>query len=1030
MAPQEYRALKKAFVAGQVVPQDQFNGSNFAGQSHTEVQLLLANYVDGRGVFRCPELGPVPSCPDGHAVVETLRELASKRVDEIVVTKWPPVAPSHKLLFCWYAKDPASPVASQLADDIGMKLLTVDMCVDKALKLGERVKGGEKLSPPETELAALGNKVAALRAKNGVVPETMISDMVCKATVLAFATDVTPVVGYILVNFPRTKDEAKTFEVEMVRRLTHLSDVDAAARVTQLTTLFDEKNPIAEETVLVNPPPLSSIDWVIFEDVSDDVMLAEALALDDSLKHDEAAKDVTSKAAAWAATTTTLVAFWKAFGCVYTLDRTLLTPFGVVETLHLVVRAIATEGQALHGLQARDNTAFLEKLSQAKEARRQSLPHAEDLLVQELAGERTLAHDVVPDLFEYLSYKGAKDLAEHRTVLFKAFYDALIQLSEQYIRLRTAFLTVLCSQAQQGLIDSTSQRLRQIEKAKASEKEAKKLTTALEVALGDIVDRSRKSGNAFLAAPANWTMNADALVKRLTAWLERLVKIETDAFRKRMTNLNLYFDEIECIPLHDDGVVPPDFQPLMDLLVQKQSTSRFGPLVAPLIELTWPAPPPPRPVTPQCQVVDVVVPSEVERVKSVEERQEPLPDDNVLGRVKTPLPDDRVGLAPLPDDVRRAKTPQDTSETTPVEQTPPEEAASSPSPCNTPDAQRRVRLTWFERATFVRQVLCAVDFVSAFLARIEPLREMETQVLNATVTEYMRQEHAFIGQVLRGLPCATWPRVQALWTPWTGHAVAIEQHCHFLAPTTLLHLAKAFAASPDLQQPHGDLTLPSFGRLVLEVALDRRHHAPEAWKTFGSVSTAALPFCLDENRVDWRRFLLSVLAAQFIPLPRSKHLHALTPPSIQDAWDRPAFLALPFWFNDVDQSATMKETLFHVFADAHGRIPAAAFLLHWCVAVYPLDIVPACHASLAQFPRGLAKAYRLLWTWTPSQPSWTRTKCDLLLRVGRVSVEDPSVLELFDRHGDVLAFCEYCDVHVPSLAPNFVFQNVYDHLRA
>ncbi|RHY34291.1 hypothetical protein DYB32_001027 [Aphanomyces invadans] len=269
MAPQTYRALKQAFVDGTVTPKPKKNAHTAEGHSGTEVAMLLSNYMQGTGAFDSPAFGPTDTPPshDIDVVVTTLRELSSKSRDDIVTAKWKPL--SRPFLMCWYAKDPTCGVAKALADDTGLQLVTIDSCVDKAVKLGERVKGGEKLSPYETD----------------------------------------DVMAYLL---RRSRDEAKVFEVEMVRRLTHLSDVECTARVSQLHPVLDDKTSLSEADLLARPPPVSSIDWVVFVDASDEAALATSL--------DESAKEALhTKIASWKALQAALTAFWKPFGCVYTV---------------------------------------------------------------------------------------------------------------------------------------------------------------------------------------------------------------------------------------------------------------------------------------------------------------------------------------------------------------------------------------------------------------------------------------------------------------------------------------------------------------------------------------------------------------------------------------------------------------------------------------------------------------------------------------------------------------------------------------
>ncbi|ETW06748.1 hypothetical protein H310_02910 [Aphanomyces invadans] len=1002
MAPQTYRALKQAFVDGTVTPKPKKNAHTAKGHSGTEVAMLLSNYMQGTGAFDAPAFGPTDTPPshDIDVVVTTLHDLSSKSRDDIVTAKWKPL--SRPFLLCWYAKDPTCGVAKALADDTDLQLVTIDSCVDKAVKLGERVKGGEKLSPYESELAALGSKILALRAKNSVVSDAIVSDVVNKAVVWMFVHPPASFVGCILLNFPRSRDEAKVFEVEMVRRLTHLSDVECTARVSQLHPVLDDKTSLSEADLLARPPPVSSIDWVVFVDASDEAALATSL--------DESAKEALhTKIASWKALQAALTAFWKPFGCVYTIDPTTSTAFATAEVLHLLLELVAAPDAqlSLHASNARDKDAFSHTLEQAKQERRATFQLPELLYTQELAGERPpLPQELFATLYDTLAVQGVHAIQSKRKALFADLYDCFLQLSEHVCELRTSFCNALCGCGQQRHIDSTAQTLRALTSTN-QRMQTKKLTSALEVTLGDMVDASCKAANEFLRARQP-LLSPSTMMAHVNEWLEQLVACELSALESRAAALDVYFYQVENIALPerpDSTSVPSNVQPLMDALVRACSNSRFDSLLAPLAAFV-----PPRPAA--------------------------LPED---ASTVTALTESEAVQPPLEADAARSL--------------PSRVVATN---CHSGDA-RRHRIVWNERALILRRVLAAIEFVAQLVRRVESIDVLERQSLNNVTVEYLRQEHACIQHVLKELmqppppqqpsrgPAATWPRSQNLTTPWIRHNVDIRGHESFLHLHHVVVLVKALSSSP--HQDNGIVELSHFSKIVRETAIRHNERVrdeplfPDSWTNFARISRGALPFCAGPNRVDWRRFCLSVFVAQWVPPPRTKQLRALLSQAKHDKpsstiadmfWTKNVFTTLAMWFDPVvDQPAVVKDCLYDMFGQ-DGRVYMAQFLLHWCMSTYPTEIATALHASLAPFPRGLARAFRVLQAMPPSSPpSWDASKLGLLLKTSHVAADDiPSILDKFDYGAgddDVASFVHQCQVHIPSLARHWDYHNVYNH---
>ncbi|RHZ27699.1 hypothetical protein DYB26_000047 [Aphanomyces astaci] len=560
--------------------------------------------------------------------------------------------------------------------------------------------------------------------------------------------------------------------------------------------------------------------------------------------------------------------------------------------------------------------------------------------------------------------------------------------------------------------------------------------SALEVTLGDMVDTSRKAANDFLLARQP-LLSPTTFIAHIEGWLEQLVTTEITAFEARDAALNLYFYQIETLAIgqgDNTKAIPAPLRPLIDALGHCMSSNpHFGALLAPLASLCAPRP--------------------------SSSRGEPS---------ATPAP-----VAPqfLSDTTSSTTQPSTTDNQNSV--------TSTPSPPQLTDdsdniSARRLRIMWRERALVIQRVLAAIDFVTQLIRRVEPVDETERQALGNVTVEYMRQDHSFIQQVLSDLahlqpsigPTAkvvAWPRRQGLETPWIRHSVDISAHRNYLHPRHVLVVAKALASAPE--QTDGLIELSIFSRIVRDTALVREDDAgvgvstratkcsdempsfPEFWINFARVSHAALPFCTASHLVDWRRFLLSVLFVQWVPPPRTKHLHALLSPrthihddattssgSLADAyWTQSAFASLPMWLdNVVDQPEVFKDCLYHIFALQDTRVPVATFVLHLCVSTYPTDVVSALHGSLAPFSRGLARAFRFLLA-TPSSsspPSWDASKFRLLLSVSHVA--DVDIIKVVDGYDysvtDVESFLHYCDATIPSLAARWAFHNVYDNL--
>ncbi|KAF0734951.1 hypothetical protein Ae201684_008428 [Aphanomyces euteiches] len=945
LPPQQYRELKVAFVAGNVVPKPILNAKLLARQSRTELSMLQHYLTSTRGMLEYPELGQTPEYKDIPEITQTLYDLTSKTSNENLLTPWKPHLSPHLLLVCWYNNDTSFDVVSTFAERNGLQILTIDSCVEKSIKFGERVKSGEKLAAIESELASLGNKVATLRAKNGIVTDSMISDIVCKAILHTCLNEPPPRLGYIVHNFPRSKDEAKTFELEIIRRLVHLSDTDMATRTTQLTAALDEKRPLTEEMDL---PPMSSIDLVIFENCGGSHEFAEADA--EVVKSDDDVKDMQAKWTVWNTMLAALEAFWKPFGCSLTIAPRTMTPFGFDETLHALFESICTHGHELHALQVRDESAYLKAIDRARDSRRQSLQTAELLICRELAGEIKLPHNTLPELHDALAVKGVRDLCDQRMANMQTFYDSLSCISDHFQRLRKTFLRILEGEGRQAYIDKAINNLRKKDKATLLKKEFKDILIALEVKLGDIVDAARKAGNAFIHSPENWTFSVSGFQNQTKSWLERIVSNEIRALDYRLANLSTYFESVEHSVLEDTSLVPEEFQPLVNLLVERSvNLQEFGDTLAPLVSI-------------------------------IHEKPQIAHPESKLSRQQ--------------------------------------------------------RIIWTERAHCIRYVLCATNLAVKLVLRLSSLQEVERQSYDSTIIEFMRQEHVFIRQVVDQIKAEeakqiVWPRSQSLLTPYDNTGIHLQWHPCFLRPHAILALTKALAQAPE--QTQGEIELTRFVRIVLDVA-NTCGDFPAVWKISGCVSNAGLAFCYISQRVDWRQFIVSLLSVQAIPQPRFKQLANVKLVSgmtscVDASWNREEFLALEMWFDEniTDRHrAELKDILFHTFADSSGHVHAATFLLYWCSAIYPQELISVCHPSLASFPRGLVKAFRVLYFWNPEVPSWNAQKWDILLAVGRV---DPASVKRLDNHnGDVVAFLAHCESEGLPLANRWTFQNVYDHL--
>ncbi|CAK4666299.1 unnamed protein product [Aphanomyces euteiches] len=64
LPPQQYRELKVAFVAGNVVPKPILNAKLLARQSRTELSMLQHYLTSTRGMLEYPELGQTPEYKD------------------------------------------------------------------------------------------------------------------------------------------------------------------------------------------------------------------------------------------------------------------------------------------------------------------------------------------------------------------------------------------------------------------------------------------------------------------------------------------------------------------------------------------------------------------------------------------------------------------------------------------------------------------------------------------------------------------------------------------------------------------------------------------------------------------------------------------------------------------------------------------------------------------------------------------------------------------------------------------------------
>ncbi|OQS01551.1 hypothetical protein ACHHYP_00619 [Achlya hypogyna] len=926
-----YRSLKEKFVSGALVGKPLDTTATQASFSAIELQLLTRDYVQGRGVFATPDL-PVLDSSATTAIETTLSRLATVSPSVLLQTPWPPLERNpHPLLICWYTKDSTSTLAATLGGATGLQVWTVDMCVERCVKLSERGKpvAGDKPTPLEADMAALGAKVAQAKAKGGVVADAVVTDMVCKTIVHLFSSNHgnPAFLGGLLVNFPRTKDEAKSFETEMVKRFVELSEADAAARVARLAAAWEDKPP--DDAT----PLRSGVDWAIFVDCSVEKLEA-AITVQDPTKRDAAIRDLHSRCETWQATTAGLRALWKPFGCAYSVNTDATTPDAIHETLHALLRLPAA---CNHELAVADADAFERALAATKQLRRDIMPREELLVTRDLCGEHPLPMATVAELNQELNHRDPEQLDLDRHAALRCLYDGLQRFSHSVVRIRQKLLELLdAGPVPQAQINEVLQKLHTC----STPQETSQLLMALEVRLGDTVDALRGAANAFLQAPESWTYSVEEYQDELGHWAQGLLRLEIRQYRRRQAQLDAYFEAVD--PMASGQLLSDDVIATSTALQTVPPTSRFSEVFADLLA-------------------------------------------DVLGTTGT---------------------------------------TGTTEPFTAPNVRQVVQSA--ELARFLQRVVAIGRYVDTVVARLDGLRESEGASLDGLILQFVKQEFRFISDVVAAVRRSTankghcpvkWPRLQSLLTPLDAHGIRIEHHVHFLSPAMLIQLVQSLQSASNYAPT---LSIAAFTTAMVEAATEGRF--PAVWASFTNVVNAALAFSVHGD-VDWRRFVLSALCAQMLPLPHVHDLDAirrhLQAPLAADAVvDRNAFAGAPLWTSQSD----IVDVLCHLFANAAGDVVVLNALLHACVATYPMNIIRPCHVGLPPFPRGIAKAYRLLLNW--GDDGWTMHKMQVLW--GFTGLPPPDVAP--ETIANVENFLEFCTAHASAVVNKFMFLNVYDYL--
>ncbi|KDO20896.1 hypothetical protein SPRG_14127 [Saprolegnia parasitica CBS 223.65] len=772
------------------------------------------------------------------------------------MTSWPPLAStlSRPLLLCWYAKDSNSKVAKTLAANTGLQLMTVDACVDRCVKLSERGKpaAGEKPLPLEVEMAALGTKMTQARAKGGVIPDAVVSDMVCKALVHVFTqADAATFLGVILLNYPRSKEEAKAFEVEMLKRFHGLSDTELALRSTQLVASWDEK------VVVTEGAPLSSIDWALFLDASTDALT-------------------------WTTTTAALTAFWKPLGCAFTLNTTTTPALALDETLQALLRLAP---DAHHILLATDPDRFVSALTAMKNDRRRTMTHPELLVVRDRCGEHSLPWESLRDLDDAVNYHDVEQCQVDRVRALQAFYESLQSFSRPFLRLRNQFLAVLdANTSQQTVIDAALQDLaapRTFASPNERREHVRRRVMALEVDLGDLVDAVRGPANAFLQSPETWHLSVDVFLKSVVTWATALLRTEKKQLLRRLRHLTSYFELVDPIAAVSSTENDAGMHVALDALQAFPPTSTLHDAL-----------------------------------------------DDIVGDVVS-------------------------------------SASSAGS-----SLQSYVLDT--ERALFLRRCIGVVRFADNVARRVAGAVDAEKTSLDKALVEFVHQDFRHIAHVIEALRAirdastpakVCWPRLQSLTTPLDGHGVHMAHHKCFLSVHHLRWIVRALQAATNNSQGQ-PLSVSAFTASIVQVATAQL--LPPVWTSYPAVANMAVAFAT-ADAVDWRRLLLSLAIAQKLPVPDVRDLETLcghwrTRRTLDAVVDKAAFLSAPLWCHD----SAIQHLLHELFADAAtGDVAVVPFLLHMCASSHPLDVLPPCHASLARFSRGVAKATYVLDHWPP-----------------------------------------------------------------
>ncbi|TMW55134.1 hypothetical protein Poli38472_013896 [Pythium oligandrum] len=1013
---------------------DQLTMMFYAGSGIWE-SLQSQQYEDAV-VFNAPkEVESMIRCVISASASVASTTLAS---EDVLSTAWTSLAGS-RLVSIFTADERGLAAAKRVAQEHHMECLDVDLLVDECMQHSydpqKQADIAATWTPRQRELGAFGPKLASFRQKNTPIPEQMIVDIVvtaimrCRSLPTEDRDDSVPEVApsteasCLLLNFPRSQDEAKLFEKAMIVQ----TNLDEENRGSQLAA-FDSVSsttPTSQEPSESSPAFVSCIDILIVLSVQPPSRPASAAAEQPQVQAQEVPSSAecrrTSSIAANSDSKKVLPidpsgknllesegtrrrellqqaeAFLHHYTNVAYVDQTDMRDPVLCELLHLAIDEYASErldsNSSLRFVECTSPSTLPIELASAREARRASLPAVERAVWMIQSNELVFDERAMMDFVVQLHHLGDSMVSAVKVefAILQGVISRVVQV-RQIMQRKVDEALESDSIRFKKVLDHAAVQLKQ-----SSNQRPDRVLTQTEVDLGDLVDRQRICANRVVEQLRRASLPQS--VSELVPWLNAISSI--------------------CLELKEHVADAVD-------LLTRRFYSQFQ-FLACASSRGY-----------QVQVPTVMRDGFRDAVVRFEEVccDHGLPDS--LGDDVRRMVDELLGSFDCVDEL------------------------VTPSSYELHQQHVTGRLL----RDFVLQIMRLMEYTSRLIERTKQVDRANAMELGDYVLHDVRLKNEIISTVMLSLRTnfqAHWPDL----CPVLGycgrdtfaHTLCRHQQSQFLS---VEQIESWIGACRDVESAHLDggfasLPLEDFIARTLEIA--RRDAFPSRWRDPKSLAAVAMEWSASHPRLAWRALVFSLICVQFTEFPKVEaildYLASLVTMRRQiteegegggdsfDVLSRQDFTQIPLWFEREEgkleprEQKSIRRLLFTLFTthDRPDAIQTLPMLLTWCVAHNADRDVET--DALPSYSRGLFRAFRVITKWN----ALTTQQCELdlalfsvLLGFADVPADETVCLELWgtDRRGwreeEDSSFLSFCDAYDRGLARRFLAHNTLDAL--